>query len=55
VSAAALGNYIGNVPSQVIAAFRRGQTNLLKAAAVWTDDYVWSAVDVLTFVDSIRA
>ncbi len=55
MSAVGLGNDIRNVPSQVVAAFRWGQANLLKAAAVRTDDDVGSAIDVLAFVDCVRA
>src|SRR5215831_17699032 len=51
----ALGNDVRNVPGKVIAAFRRSQANLLKAATARTDDDIRSAVDVLTLVDRIGA
>ena len=45
---------IVDVPSQIAAAFRWRQANLLENTATWTDNDVGGAGDVLAVVDSIR-
>ena len=53
MSSYAVRNNVGYVPGEVVAAFGGREANLLKRAAPRTDDDVWSAENVLSFVNRV--